>query len=156
VKRIRVGGNRRNSPIRGWALVDDEDFERFSAHSWHMHEGYAARNERQPDGRKRIVLMHREILGLERGDGWEADHINRDRLDNQRENLRVLTKGQQRQNMTTYSSSGYRGVSFHEGRWRARAFHVNLGGFDTPEQAAAAAAAYRAQHMPYSEEAQAA
>jgi hypothetical protein len=46
--------------------------------------GYAVSTEH-----KRMVLMSREILGLERGDKREADHENRDRLDNRRSNLRA-------------------------------------------------------------------
>jgi hypothetical protein len=54
----------------------------------------------------------------------EVDHINGDKLDNRRANLRVATKTQQRQNqrVTRRNTSGFKGVSriSSTGRWRAR------------------------------------
>jgi hypothetical protein len=44
--------------------------------------------------------MHRQLLGLCRGDKHEGDHINHDTLDNQLENLRVVSKSQNQQNRT--------------------------------------------------------
>ncbi len=48
-------------------------------------------------GRPVTLYLHREIAGLTPGDGLEVDHINNDRLDNRRSNLRVLTHAQNRQ-----------------------------------------------------------
>lgn len=155
MKRIPVGGNRRGVPD-AYALVDDADFESLSLYRWHLHEGYAARNMRLSDGRKRVVLMHRQVLGFVPGDGRQADHRNRNRLDNQRENLRPATHAQQRQNVTTYARSGVRGVYPSKGRWAARYARKHLGTFDTIEEARVVVEAYRAQHVPYSEEASAA
>ena len=49
--------------------------------------GYTAK-----DAAEKTRLMHRQILGLIHGDGKEVDHINKDRLDNRRANLRVVTR----------------------------------------------------------------
>lgn len=76
----------------------------------------------------------------------EVDHINRNRLDDRRSNLRLSTPSQNRANATarTRNRSGFKGVSIskHTGRWQSiltfegkRHF---LGRFDTPEKAAAA------------------
>jgi hypothetical protein len=152
MRRVQVGGNRSGMP-QAWALVDDEDFEAISAYRWHLHEGYAGRNA-LIDGCKRIILMHRQILGLVPEDtGRTGDHKNRDRLDNRRENLRIITRAQQRENVSPYGRSGVRGVSFRDGRWRARCRNKHLGSFPTIEEAEAVVRAYRAQHMPFSEEA---
>ncbi len=108
--------------------------------------------------------MHRLILGLEAGDPLQADHINRDRLDNRRANLRAVTASQNRHNQGSRpgSSSTHRGVSWSEkrGRWEA-SVNVNgrahfLGRFADELDAARVASEFRREHMPFSEADQAA
>jgi hypothetical protein len=72
-------------------LVDDDDFAWLSRWKWKLHkEGYACRT-----GWDKVrqawtcVLMHRVIV--QPADGLEVDHINRQRLDNRRGNLREVT-----------------------------------------------------------------
>lgn len=68
------------------ALVDDEDFEFLSQWKWHvMSRGYAARTT--PDKGK--ILMHREIAKTPHG--LDTDHVNRNKLDNRRVNLRICS-----------------------------------------------------------------
>lgn len=38
------------------------------------------------------VYLHRQLLGIERGDERQVNHINRNSLDNRRENLEVVTR----------------------------------------------------------------
>lgn len=120
-------------------------------------DGYA----RFRDGNYKRAL-HRAILGLTQGDGRVVDHINRDRLDNRRGNLRVLSEAGQNQQNLSPSGSGanrFRGVSLHKasGLWHAR--HIlrgrsySIGYFKTEEDAGRAAAAWRAEHMTHSMEA---
>lgn len=109
-----------------------------------------------------LVYMHRVVLGLTKGDGLEADHLNGDRSDNRRSNLRALTHAQNNQNVPSRGgTSRFRGVSWHKQhrKWIARArvggtLH-HLGLFECEEDAGAAAAAFRAEHMPFSTEARA-
>lgn len=83
----------RTTIVRGWALVDREDFDALDKYSWHLSDrGYARRSERQPDGRVRTVRMARQIMGLDFGDPAEVDHKNREKLDNRRENLRLTDR----------------------------------------------------------------
>lgn len=101
-----------------------------------------------------VGLLHRWLLGLTRGDGMIGDHINGDRLDNRRANLRVVTPGGSSQNRRGYARSGYRNVyRSRSGRWEAKCkidrTPVYLGTFDTPEEAARVAAAWRSANMPY-------
>lgn len=84
-------------------------------------------------------LLHRIILRPAPNE--EVDHINGDPLDNRRENLRICTR---RQNAAARrfpsGKSGYRGVSYHCGKWQASVrvdgVLVYLGRFDTAEEAA--------------------
>jgi hypothetical protein len=158
---IPLGGHRR--PRRGWALIDAEDYPLVRGRPWHLASGYAVTKERRPDGTYTQVRMHRLLLGLAEGNPLEGDHINRNRLDNRRANLRVVTKGENGTNKTVRctSTTGYRGVapvSNMRGKlWQA---YVNppgerrkhLGCFKSPEEAARVAAAARREIWPLSYE----
>lgn len=58
---------------------------------------------------KRYVYLHREILG---NPSCEVDHINGDKLDNRKENLRLATRQQNECNKQAYknNTSGAKGV----------------------------------------------
>lgn len=131
----------------GDAKVDHGDFLRLRGYRWFpAGGGYAMRC--RPDGSR--ILMHREILGLEKGDTRQGDHINRDRLDNRRSNLRAVTHQMNGENVGSRgTSSDYRGVSaLPNGLWRAVVNSKHLGCFEQEVHAAAAAAQYRQETMP--------
>lgn len=134
------------------AIVDAADFEWLSKWKWHAHWSeftqsfYAGRVEYLGDYEQYYVAMHREILGLKYRDKRQGDHKNGNTLDNQRHNLRIATRSQNKQNSKKYrnNKSGFKGVSFHRriGKWMA-AIQVNgkphyLGYHPTPEAAHAA------------------
>jgi len=117
------------------ALVDDEDYKRLSQHKWFaswypsIKSYYAVRKSQKINGKQYSILMHREILGLQKGDKWQADHINHDTLDNRRCNLRICTNQQNHMNQRKYRthagkkcSSGYNGVYWHKNakKWQAQ------------------------------------
>lgn len=148
---------RRNGSVRMYTVIEDTDFEFVSQWTWRLGaDGYAGRSFRV-DGKMQRVLLHRELLGLKRGDGREGDHINRKRLDNRRSNLRVLPEGANQQNRPSYqgSSSRFRGVTWHRGKnlWSARVKangkRLNLGYFASEEEAGAVARAARLRELPY-------
>ncbi len=128
----------------GVAIVDADDYERINRWRWaRSPNGYAGRTA--TGGKK--VLMHRQILGAKEGD--EVDHINREKLDNRRSNLRFVTRSQNMHNRPRQknNTSGAKGVSHdptHRGKkkWRA-SIQVNgryklVGRFVTMEEAVAA------------------
>jgi hypothetical protein len=128
------------------ALVDDADYLLLSRHKWHYHRsGYAARSEYIGTGRKdnrfRTVYMHRVIIDAP--PGAVVDHINGDRLDNRRVNLRLCTAAENARNMRVEGAIPYKGVSLDRGRFRASITHegriIKIGRFD---DAVAAARAY--------------
>jgi len=94
--------------------------------------------------------MHRAILarmlGRELVATEQVDHIDRDPLNNRRENLRLATAGENMRNLLkhTDNTSGFKGVSFRtdRGKWLAKIAvnrkQIHLGYFDTPEAAATA------------------
>jgi hypothetical protein len=108
-----------------FALVDDEDFDELSKHQWYYHhQGYALRNFRKDNGKQGKIYMHRAVLNPE--EGVDTDHINRDKLDNRRGNLRVATRSQNCINQKKRSDgnlSKYKGVTYKAAgkrRWCAQ------------------------------------
>lgn len=78
------------------AQVSQEDFGFLSGFSWYAsrnHAGFYAvrKNNRIGNGKRakpEQLYMHRVILGARPDEA--SDHINRNTLDNQRENLRIV------------------------------------------------------------------
>lgn len=120
------------------AFVDDDDFPELSRYKWYLsYNGYAYRSGTHP---KNHIYMHRQVLNAPKGIG--VDHINGDKLDNTRQNLRLATQGQNVRNARPWAKkvSRYKGVSWNEQHWRAR-IQVNhevitLGYFPTQREAA--------------------
>jgi hypothetical protein len=99
------------------ALVDDEDFEYLSQWKWFYHnKGYAARNKNTGNRVGRgSYLMHKVIMNTP--DGMETDHINGDKVDNRKSNLRICSKSENIMNskIRKDNTSGYKGVCWHIG-----------------------------------------
>lgn len=75
-----------------FAKVDNQDYELVSRYSWYYRDGYALTKINNKE-----VRMHRFILQIT-DPNIVVDHINRDRLDNRRENLRPYTQLQNANN----------------------------------------------------------
>lgn len=131
------------------AIVDVDDFAWLSKWNWYAQWNeftksfYAVRTVNFRDGRVSAVRMSREILGSL--SGKEADHKNRNTLDNRRSNLRDATRSQNQSNKDVHriSASGYRGVySVGNRKWVAQIRHhkvcVYLDRFLSVEEAAQA------------------
>jgi hypothetical protein len=123
-------------------LVDEDDYKTLKQYRWQlwkMNGGLYAKAITRRDGKQRIITMHREILGLERGDGLYGDHINGDTLDNRKANLRAVD------NATNVASrrkkrtcEGFVGIYRSYGKYYAitRSTGASRRAFDTAEQAA--------------------
>ena len=124
-----------------FATIDDGDFEKVNQYKWYCsHYGYAVRTERTSE---KVIMhwMHRFIL--DDVDDFEVDHINGDRLDNRKSNLRKCNRNQNCKNTTLpiTNTSGYKGVAWHKQRGKWRAFimlnhkQISLGLYDDKEEA---------------------
>lgn len=136
-----------------YVLVDDEDFSELNKTIWTYSESnklpYVVRTKMM-GGKVKFILMHRQIMGLissSRKIG--VDHINHDRLDNRKSNLRLCNQQQNCSNNTRIFKNKkfkYKGVEFRgEGRskpWTASKGYkgklLHLGYFKTIEEAAEA------------------
>lgn len=100
--------------------VDDEDASLVIGRPWYfLPRGYVVYTEKGPAASKRPkTYLHRLVLGLEKGDGKEVDHINGNPLDNRKSNLRLCTRSQNmaNKNACINSRTGIRGVGWNEKR----------------------------------------
>jgi hypothetical protein len=129
-----------------FALVDDEDAPFLSKHKWYEKESRHPRGTfyAQASIKGRTVYMHRLILGAAKGQ--IVDHINRNKLDNRRCNLRFCTPVENAWNAAhPLGASGFRGVAREKrtrNSWTARLEHkgrvVYIGSYRSAEEAARA------------------
>lgn len=119
-----------------YTLVDNEDYFKLNIRNWHYFNGYA-----HGKINNKTVRMHRLVMNLQVGDGLEIDHINGNKLDNRKINLRIVTHMQNMWNTPRFKNSrtGYKGVSERNGKFRVRISvnnkNVDLGQYDFPDVA---------------------
>lgn len=120
------------------AIIDSSDVKLARKYKWYLsNNGYAITRI----NRKKQLFLHRLIMNPP--NDMQVDHINRNKLDNRRCNLRICTHQQNLFNTKIRSdnTSGVTGVSFDNKRekWRARIYankkDMHLGYFDTFEDA---------------------
>ena len=121
--------------------VDDDDYEELSKDGWHLSNGYASRHKNDGSGGK--IYMHRVVSSTP--DDMHTDHINRDKLDNRKSNLRVVTASQNHMNRRKDGRRGltsvFKGAQYHKasGLWRSRikvgSNQISLGYFKTEMEA---------------------
>jgi len=144
------------------AIVDDEDHEMLSRYTWRLiGRGYAARGttrgSRHTGARKSLnIYMHHVVIGKIPPNRMEIDHINQDKLDNRKSNLRFVTSSSNKINRgpSLKNTSGVVGVNYSNLRycWEAKigknGHSVWLGRFPTKEAAAAVRKAAERRYYP--------
>ncbi len=134
---LQIPLRKQDGSLAGYALIDEQDAQ-LAGFRWHLGGGgYARRLEKG-----KWTFMHRVIMQAPAG--VEVDHINRNRLDNRRCNLRLADRAGNARNCkrNRRNTSGYKGVHRvgQGGRWAAAiryeggTFH--LGVCATAEEAA--------------------
>ena len=108
------------------AIVDDSDYKYLNQWKWHYSDGgYAHRSQHIRIGKNKYsckkIRMHRVINNTP--DGFITDHINRNKLDNRKCNLRTTNKSVNTINRgkPNNNTSGFKGVYLDSwtGKWRA-------------------------------------
>ena len=117
-------------------LISMQSFEKIIRHQWYLDSNgypmtYTARSK----------TLHKNLLGKQEK-GFVIDHINRNKLDNRLENLRVITQRENSYNRTKNSNSAnkYKGVIKRGDKYIAciskDGIKKQIGGFETEEEAA--------------------
>lgn len=123
-------------------LIDKQDYKFLLGYSWSVNSnGYLRRNPKLRNGEYENIecYFHRLVLGAKKG--FIVDHINRNRLDNRRENLRIVSFNQSILNRNTKlnKSTGIRGVRKVGNKFRAymsfQGKQIHLGYYFTLEEA---------------------
>lgn len=138
--------------------IDEEDYDRVTNLCWYVRKDMVLKNgdayfyhgycSKTVDGKWKTirVSLQRFIMNAKYKDGTVVDHINGNVLDNRKCNLRVCTVAENIRNsrMKKTNTTGYKGVTYNKGRNKYIAQicvnrkQMNLGYFDTPEEAHAA------------------
>ena len=95
-------------------LLDDEDYDRIPKTGWYL--------DRSGNSRTPYVThddygrLHRYILNLSSSDPRVVDHIDRNGLNNQKNNLRVISNSLNKRNQATCSNNkfNFNGVSYEK------------------------------------------
>jgi hypothetical protein len=127
------------------AIIDDDDFLRVSKNRWQLSDNGYARRTIKVKGVYKGLLLHRFILGITDRKIW-TDHINQNKLDCRKSNLRACTASQNKQNIgvRSHNVSRYKGVEYRkdDGRYTVRigidGKMLCLGSFKNPIDAAKA------------------
>ena len=117
--------------------IDAEDFELIKNYCWFVTEDNYIRGVVQG----KSLRLHRFIMNIN-DDEVLIDHIDGNRLDNRKKNLRVVNRHQNAMNagLPKNNSTGYKGVNKRQnGRYQAYITYnykkIYLGTYDTPEEA---------------------
>lgn len=127
------------------ASVSEEDYELLVKIKWTLNNGHLLGSYQSRPAFMHAIVAER-VLGP-RTPKHDTDHIDRNPLNNQRENLRYITRSQ---NILNSNRSDMRtkplGITFAKGKWVAQpctnGTQVYLGRFDTALEAEIAVATY--------------
>ena len=139
MKQIKIGNSEK------FILVDDIDFEELNKHKWLINKG----GYPQTRYKTKLVLLHKLLVNFPETNSINVcDHINRNRLDYRRENLRVATRIQNNANRIPNINSklGTKGVSIDKRKLKNKFYayicsdnkKIHIGYFATIKEAAEA------------------
>ena len=114
-------------------IFDKEDFDLIKDYYWYIDvRGYVVSS---PSRNNNHIKMHRLIMGNPKE--CMIDHINRERNDNRKCNLRLADAKLNSHNRSVgkNNKSGYLGVSKEGNKWRVEISNKYIGAYDTYEEA---------------------
>lgn len=142
-------------------MVDLDIFNEIKEYNWHVewkkdvkgyyvsHTKYLGIVDNKP--KYETVFLHNYIMQQQKG--YVVDHINHNRLDNRKSNLRIVSysdNSKNRKGKNSNNTSGYRNVSWVDGKWLVQlqvdGKNKRLGRFEDVHEAGAFAENMRENH----------
>ncbi len=130
----------KNNEIIAKILIDIEDIDKINKYSWRLNEkGYIVTNIN-----KKKVRLHNLILNRDTSNPKiVCDHINRNKLDNRKSNLRIVSQSENNKNRQMPKGKYY---TKRNNKWQAyyiknKRMH-NIGYYNTEEEAKEAVCLY--------------
>jgi len=129
-------------------LIDEEDKEKLEGYSWHLQKpgNYMSGAKYKGQYKSEHVYLHRIITGAKKGE--HVDHINGNKLDNRKSNLRICT---QKENNRNTGPRRNKQIPKYKGVYKSRSaikpyrsqiysdgIFTHIGLFETAEEAAEA------------------
>lgn len=126
-------------------IIDSEDYDVIKNHTWYRSKiGYIVSDIFINKNKNNQIRLHRLIMNAD--NKMLIDHIDGNKLDNRKCNLRLATKQENARNskIPKSNTSQYKNVSFRKDRNKWRSYinisgkQISLGHFETKEEAAIA------------------
>ena len=108
---------------KGICLIDDEDYNLLSKFNWTLHHDGYAQISIKINNKWGVKFMHQLLINTPKG--METDHIDHNKLNNQKFNLRIVTNSQNNMNRLKQNgeySSKFKGIYWHkrDEKWYAQ------------------------------------
>lgn len=118
-----------------YVLVDDDDYEKYSKLKWNLSDtGYAVRKNKG-----KTTRLHREIMNCP--DGKVVDHLNGNRLDCRKNNLRICSQKDNARNR--HSNDKHYCYDKSKQKYIVRVNNVFCGRYETESEAKEAVKRYK-------------
>lgn len=122
-------------------LIDKDDYKFVKDYVWRVMGGYVYTGHKKESN---LISMHRLVMeknGFTIEDNKQIDHVNRNKTDNRKSNLKIVTASENLQNRGRFrnNTSGTKGVTYVGGYWRATIGYDNkkhtVGNYKTKDEA---------------------
>lgn len=122
--------NKYNDKI-GVAIIDINDVDKCKNYKWGINGNGYAKNG------KHNIFLHNIILNIDRiPNGFVCDHINRNRLDNRKSNLRIITNSENCFNRSNVLGYSYiKNINKYMAYIKRNGYTINLGYYNTTDEA---------------------
>jgi hypothetical protein len=103
-------------------IVDDDDFIFLNERTWRLNErGYVIATT-YINHKVKKLRIHRIVLKLDDLNKTQVDHINRDKLDNRKCNLRLCNNSENHKNVNARGVSKYLGVWYKTAKYKNKVY----------------------------------